>query len=1008
MKIIRYVSVILLTALLGSVLGQGPRAPQLLVAPRAAELQPGQGQRFEAAAFDNNGQALRIESISWQVVPDTLGKITDDGFFIAGRGEGRGKILATAKVTGLPAPLVGAAEVTVGKPDQTRIIVVVTPPLAAVPPGQSETFRVRLIHPSNIAVRINEVRWLVRPGHIGTIDSSGHFTAGPNFGEGVIVAIVATDKGVFNGEAKVIVAPRASAAITGHVAPANADLRIFGAVSADRLGGDFPWHGEAKIDSNGNYFLGKLIPGLYVVKAQARGYLPEFYKDARHYTLATPVQVVAEDTVTGIDFGLDKGGTIKGVITSEVESSAIAGAHVFALHVITNQKSHTITNSDGSYVIEGLATGNGSYAVFAEAEGYKGEFYDDATNLLQAKLLTVIEGQTVEGINLSLALGSAIAGHVVDANTASPIAKAAVIIYSPTAPRFAPVRIVHTNGNGEYVASVRPGSYYVAVEARGYHKEFYDASRDLQNATLVTVVADQHTSGIDFKLDPLSAISGTVVDQNTKAPIAGAVVIAFPERSGRNPLGNPADLKTPLFGKTDSLGQYKISNVPSGKYFVLAEARSYLHEFWREASGLGNATPVEIPESGDVTGIDFTLEQGGAISGTVVSSSDGSPLGGAQVFVWSRASNAAAQSQTGRDGKYIVGGLLTGEYLVYVEARGFKPQFYSGAETRAQATPVKVEAPNVTTGIDFKLEKLDVRRGAITGSIVSEADGNPIPAAFVLALPVDPGPPAFGFTDRLGSYELKSLKPGRYIVLAWAPRFIGEFFDNVLNWHEATKLEVGAGRVTSGIDFKLAPTPRGAYSISGTVLRSDRRGESNAAVYAVENGVYVASAIPDDNGNYVMSEVPAGEYRITASGAGGSGFYGGTNMNNALPVAVGNGSHASSINVTLNSATSVQEAAALPKAFALEQNYPNPFSRNGGTETAIPYQLAGRSKVSLVIYNALGQEVRTLISATQEAGTYKVSWDGKDHRGRQLPTGVYLFRLQTGDLTFTKKMIYLR
>ncbi len=1004
MKLVRYAGLILLLALAGSALAQ-PRSPQLIISPREAQVQPGQGQRFEAAAFDPNGQPLRIESLGWQVLPDSLGKITEDGFFMAGRGAGKGKILAHAKINGLPMPLVGEATVIVGQPGDHRIVVVITPQHAFVPPGESETFHVKLLHPSNIEVHIKNIRWHLRPGNIGKIDSAGVFTAGPNFGEGLVIAFVETDKGLFNGEAKITVAPRANAAIKGHVEPTTADVRLHGVVWAERLGGDFPLRGEAKIDSNGNYCIGKLLPGLYIVKAQARGYLPEFYKDARHYTLATPLQVTAEDTLAGIDFSLDKGGVIKGAITSDVDTSAIGGAHVFALHVITNEKHHAISSDDGSYAIEGLATGNGAYAVFAEAEGSRGEFYDDARSLLTAKLLTVVEGQSVEGIDLSLALGSAIAGHVVDAANGNPVVKAAVIIISSTAPNTQPVRVVHTNDRGEYLASVRPGSYYVAVEARGYHKEFYDGSRDLRNATLVAVVENQHTSGIDFKLDQLSSISGTVINQNTKDPIAGAVVFAFPEKSGGNTLPNPADARSPLIGKTDSLGQYKILNVRSGKYFVLAETRGYLHEFWQEAADLANAKPVEVPESGNVAGIDFTLEKGGAITGTVVSASDGAPIGGAHVLVWSKTSNAAAQGETNREGKYRVGGLRTGEYLVFVEAKGFKPQFFDGAETRDKATPVKVEAPNETSGIDFKLEKLDARRGAITGVIVSEADGNPVPNGLVLALPVQGGLPALGFADRLGEYEIKGLAPGRYIVLAAAPQFIAEFFDNVRNWREATKVEVVAGHVTGGIDFKLAPAHRGAYNISGTITRSDtRRGESNAAVYAMENGVHVASAVPDDNGNYFMSAMPAGEYKIMATGASGTGYYGGSNVNNAQPVTVGNGASANTINLTLSGATSVAAATELPADFGLEQNYPNPFN----PETMIPYQLASRSKVRLVIYNALGQEVRTLLATTQEAGAYTARWDGKDNLGRQLPTGVYLYRLHAGEMTFTKKMIYLR
>jgi len=62
-------------------------------------------------------------------------------------------------------------------------------------------------------------------------------------------------------------------------------------------------------------------------------------------------------------------------------------------------------------------------------------------------------------------------------------------------------------------------------------------------------------------------------------------------------------------------------------------------------------------------------------------------------------------------------------------------------------------------------------------------------------------------------------------------------------------------------------------------------------------------------------------------------------------------------------------------------------------------------KVSLVIYNMLGQEVRKLVDAQQPAGYHTAIWDGRDNAGRSLPTGVYHYRLQAGSFTVTKKML---
>lgn len=1001
MKSMRYWSAILL--LLGIAAGSRAQDPgnraKLIITPHEALVLPGEGIKFEAAAFDANGRPLRLENVRWTVEPDTLGKITEDGFFMAGRFPGRGRVLAFGKIPGVNELLQAEAAVVVGRPDPPRVVVVVSPEFAVVPPGQSQQFKVAAFSPAHGPLPIKNVRWVVRPENLGKIDGAGLFTAGAEFGQGVIIAFVETELGAFSGEARVAVAARPSAAITGKVTAVNdAAAPLAGVVFAESVGPN-RWRGEAKIDSAGNYFIGQLVPGLYVVRAQARGFLPEFYREAGDYLQATPVQLAAHDTAGGIDFTLERGGAIQGTVSADDRNAPLAGAHVFALLVVKpDRRHHAVANAEGKYSIENLP--DGTYAVFAEAEGYKGEYYDDAGNLIEAKLIQVLAPQTVAAIDLSLAPGSAVAGRVIDAVSKEPVAHAKIAIV-PALPSPLPfLKTVETNDDGEYLASVPPGKYVVSAVARGYLLEFFDGVRNPREASIVEVKPDQHTAGIDFELDQLGSIAGVVADQNANAPIAGAAVLAFPER------GNVPPVMAPLVGRTDSTGAYKIPGVGPGKYFVLAEARGYLNEYWKESPDLQGATVVEVNEGQAVTGIDFTLEKGGAISGVVVSAQNGAPVAGAAVQVWSRNSAAAARGETDREGKYRIGGLRSGEYLVAVEARGFKPQFYDGVESRDQATPVKVNAPDETAGIDFKLQPVESRRGAIGGIIVSEADGNPISEAIVLAAPLQPGRPHLAFADRLGGYKLSGLAPGKYVLFAFAPHFVGEFYDNAKSFQEATPVGVEAGQEVGGIDFKLAPRERGAYAISGAIRRGNgNQGESNAVVYALSNEVFVASAVTDDNGNFIMTEMPAGAYKIMATAPGGSAFFGGGDANSAATVNLGNGVNAGNVTFSVPAGpTAVEETAALPTVFALEQNYPNPFN----PETVIPYQLASRGEVKLIVYNALGQEVRRLVSAVQNAGVYRVKWDGRDDQGRALTSGVYVYRLITGEAVFTRKMIYLR
>lgn len=105
--------------------------------------------------------------------------------------------------------------------------------------------------------------------------------------------------------------------------------------------------------------------------------------------------------------------------------------------------------------------------------------------------------------------------------------------------------------------------------------------------------------------------------------------------------------------------------------------------------------------------------------------------------------------------------------------------------------------------------------------------------------------------------------------------------------------------------------------------------------------------------------------------------------------------------VSLNSRA---PGAALPTDFALSQNVPNPFNPT----TNISFALPKDSKVSLSIYNVLGQHVKTLVDDYMRAGQQTVSWDGTDVTGRTVASGVYFYKLNANEFSQTKKMMMLK
>ncbi len=100
-----------------------------------------------------------------------------------------------------------------------------------------------------------------------------------------------------------------------------------------------------------------------------------------------------------------------------------------------------------------------------------------------------------------------------------------------------------------------------------------------------------------------------------------------------------------------------------------------------------------------------------------------------------------------------------------------------------------------------------------------------------------------------------------------------------------------------------------------------------------------------------------------------------------------------------NYSNSIEIKVNLTQGFSLSQNYPNPFNPS----TVIHYVLDNKQFVNLKIYNVLGREVATLINEEKPAGEYNIEFNGAN-----LPSGIYLYQLRTGNYVETKKMTLLK
>ena len=94
----------------------------------------------------------------------------------------------------------------------------------------------------------------------------------------------------------------------------------------------------------------------------------------------------------------------------------------------------------------------------------------------------------------------------------------------------------------------------------------------------------------------------------------------------------------------------------------------------------------------------------------------------------------------------------------------------------------------------------------------------------------------------------------------------------------------------------------------------------------------------------------------------------------------------------------------LPEVFALHQNYPNPFN----PVTTLRYDLPENGLVTIIIYDMLGKEVKTLINQSQNAGYRTVIWNATNDYGKPVSAGIYLYQIQAGEYNSTKKMVLLK
>ena len=332
-------------------------------------------------------------------------------------------------------------------------------------------------------------------------------------------------------------------------------------------------------------------------------------------------------------------------------------------------------------------------------------------------------------------------------------------------------------------------------------------------------------------------------------------------------------------------------------------------------------------------------------------------------------------------------------------------------------------ATNGGAGIYISIDNGDSWQAANNGLTTNAVNAIAVNDSSYLFAATDYG--MFRSTDRGENWEeVNSGLPQPYAIMVLTVAvdsggnvFIGTFGNGIYRstnngdtWEEKnngiTQLFINSIVVyPNGSIFAAPETGSGVY-------RSTDSGDSwqffDTGLPVWEN-TYVLTIAP--NGNILAGLSDSGVFISSDNGEHWSDYSSGLPSQHVRAVAVNDlgygfaGVSAQGVFRTINPITKIDRGEnTIADEFELYQNFPNPFN----PLTVINYQLPIDNWVTLKIYDILGHEVKTLVMQPQTAGHHTVRWDGRDNSGKQVSSGIYIYRLKSGELVKSRKMLLTR
>jgi hypothetical protein len=478
-----------------------------------------------------------------------------------------------------------------------------------------------------------------------------------------------------------------------------------------------------------------------------------------------------------------------------------------------------------------------------------------------------------------------VAGAVRAKSTGAPISKATVSL-ARIDRRGGGNRGVNTttSADGQFTfTGIEPGQYRLTVERNGYVTQQYGGrAGSFGSGTTLTLAKSESLKGLDIRLVPHAVITGRVFDEDGE-PLARVSVqlmryVYREQGKALMPAGG---------GQTNDLGEFRMFGISAGRYFLQARTyggletalgpgnsadEAYAPTYYPGTNDPASASAIEVPQGGHVQGLDIRLARTRTyrVSGTIA----GAPEGGRPGTVMLRPRSPEAlrmvmfdrnSSWDPRTGRFEVRNVLPGSYTLIAisfDGRG-------GSQRSSASIPVDVGQEHVR-GVQVMLSPGQ----EVSGRIRIEGQENPsLPSELAVFLEPADMPMFGGFGDGRveadGSFRMESVAASTYRVrVRGLPE--GHYVQSIRTADRdllASGLEMTPGAPVAGIEIVL--NPKGA-NVGGIV--TDEKGEPASGAQIVlmppqdqpNHDLRIQRAAADQNGQFQISGIPPGEYRLYA------------------------------------------------------------------------------------------------------------------------------------------------